>query len=167
MTSLFTADRRVLAKLQVHCHVAWVVSFLLMPAKKKSKLYYDRRSVGQSLLVSSPHFGPNTGFFLLSGSCEFVDVGPPFWREDGSVVYSCCWSSPALSFLGPSPAELTTVFYCQIQDTPNLQGQAPIFISPRNRVAQLYPEPVGSLFVASNNWQGYGGGIRTRLHIGN
>jgi hypothetical protein len=28
----------------------------------------------------------------------------------------------------------------QILDSPNLEGQVPIFISPRNRVAQFYPQ---------------------------
>jgi hypothetical protein len=36
----------------------------------------------------------------------------------------------------------------QIGDCPNLEGQAPVFISPRKRVAQLYPQALGSLFVA-------------------
>jgi hypothetical protein len=36
---------------------------------------------------------------------------------------------------------------------PNLEGQVPIFISPRNRVAQLYPSALGYLFVASYNSQ--------------
>jgi hypothetical protein len=36
----------------------------------------------------------------------------------------------------------------------------------RNRVAQLYPQTLGSLFVASYDSQGYGGGIRTRLRAG-
>jgi hypothetical protein len=31
-------------------------------------------------------------------------------------------------------------------------------------MAQLYPQALGSLFVASYDSQGYGGGIRTRLH---
>jgi hypothetical protein len=31
-------------------------------------------------------------------------------------------------------------------------------------VAQLYPQALGSLFVASYHSQGYGGGIRTRFH---
>jgi hypothetical protein len=34
-------------------------------------------------------------------------------------------------------------------------------------VAQLYPRALGYLFVASYNSQAYGGGILTRLHIGN
>jgi hypothetical protein len=41
-----------------------------------------------------------------------------------------------------------------------------VFTSPRNRVAQLYPQALGSLFVASYDSQGYDGGIRTRLHAG-
>jgi hypothetical protein len=52
-----------------------------------------------------------------------------------------------------------TVFY-----SSSLEGQVPVFISPRNKVAQLYPHAMGSLFVASDDSQGYGGGIRTRLH---
>jgi hypothetical protein len=49
---------------------------------------------------------------------------------------------------------------------PHLEDQAPVFISPRDRVAQLYPQALGSHFVASYDSQGYGGGIRTRLHTG-
>jgi hypothetical protein len=54
----------------------------------------------------------------------------------------------------------------QIRDFPNLEGQVPVFISPRNRVAQLYPQALGSLFVISYDSQGYGGGVRTGLHRG-
>jgi hypothetical protein len=62
------------------------------------------------------------------------------WREDGSVVYNCCWPSPAQSFSGPSPMGLVTIFYSLRFET--------------------------SLFVASYDSQGYGGGIRPRLHTG-
>jgi hypothetical protein len=34
-------------------------------------------------------------------------------------------------------------------------------------VAQLYPRALGSLFIASYDSRGYGGGILTRLHTGN
>jgi hypothetical protein len=37
-------------------------------------------------------------------------------------------------------------------------------MSPSDRVARLYPQAPGSLFVASYDLQGYGGGIQTRLH---
>jgi hypothetical protein len=54
----------------------------------------------------------------------------------------------------------------QIRDFCNLEGQVLVFISPRNRVVQLYPQALGSLFVASYDSQGYGGGIRPRLRKG-
>jgi hypothetical protein len=48
--------------------------------KSKSKLYYDRWSVGQSILVSGSHLGPRPMFLLLSLIIfytvkAFVDVG--------------------------------------------------------------------------------------------
>jgi hypothetical protein len=33
-------------------------------------------------------------------------------------VYNCCWSSPAQSFLGPSPSGLMTIFYSLRFETP-------------------------------------------------
>jgi hypothetical protein len=82
--------------------------------------------------------GLTTRILLLPDSCGFVDVGRSLWREDGSVVYNYSWPSPAQSFLGPSPVGLVTIFYCLRFET--------------------------SLLVASYNSQGYGGGIRHRLH---
>jgi hypothetical protein len=66
----------------------------------------------------------------------------PLWREDRPVIYSynCFWALPEQLLSGPSPAEL--------------EGQVPVFISPVNRVAQLYPQSLGSLFVASYDSQG-------------
>jgi hypothetical protein len=49
------------------------------------------------------------------------------------------------------------------RDSPSLESQVLVFISPRNRGTQLYLQTLGSLFVASHDSQGYGGGIRTRL----
>jgi hypothetical protein len=56
------------------------------------------------------------------------------------------------------------ILLSQIRDSPNLEGQVPVFISPSGRVAQLDPHVPGSLFVASYDSQGYGGGIRLLLH---
>jgi hypothetical protein len=50
------------------------------------------------------------------------------------------WPLPAQSISGPSPLGLATVFYCLRSET--------------------------SLFVASNDSQGHGGGIQPRLHTG-
>jgi hypothetical protein len=57
------------------------------------------------------------------------------------------------------------ILLSQIRDFPNLEGQVLVFLSPRNRVARLYPQALGPPFLASYDSQGYGGGIRTRLHM--
>jgi hypothetical protein len=71
-----------------------------------------------------------------------------------NLLYNCFCALPEQSLLGRSPAELTAIFYCLIRDSPNLEGQVPAFISPRNGVAQLYPRALCSLFVASYDSQG-------------
>jgi hypothetical protein len=53
--------------------------------------------------------------------------------------------------------------------TPNLEDQVPVFMSPSDRVARLYPQAPGSLFIAfydSQDYSGGDGGIVTRLHTG-
>jgi hypothetical protein len=45
-------------------------------------------------------------------------MGLSISRENGSAVYNCCLSSPAQSFLGPSPAGLVIIFYCFRFETP-------------------------------------------------
>jgi hypothetical protein len=52
------------------------------------------------------------------------------------------------------------------RDVPNQEGQVPVFISLRNSVVKLYPQALGSLFVASYDSQDHGGGIRPCLHAG-
>jgi hypothetical protein len=55
------------------------------------------------------------------------------------------------------------VLLSQIRDSPNLDGQVPIFISPRNRVARLYPQALGVPFCRlPYDSQGYGWSIRHR-----
>jgi hypothetical protein len=49
------------------------------------------------------------------------------------------------------------ILLSHIRESSNLKGQVPVFISPRNRVAQF------SFFVASYYSQGYGGDIVTYL----
>jgi hypothetical protein len=104
-------------------------------------------------------------FFGQLRFCNFV--APSLTRgRVCNLLYNCFWALPEQSLLGWSPAELTAIFYCLIWDSPNLEGQVPVFISPRNRVAQLYPWALGFLSVASYDSQGYSGGILTRLYMG-
>jgi hypothetical protein len=49
---------------------------------------------------------------------------------------------------------------------PYLEGQVPVFMSPGDRVAQLYPQAPGSLSITLYGSQGYGGGNLTCFHKG-
>jgi hypothetical protein len=60
-----------------------------MKSKSKSKVYYDRQSVGQPVLVSGTHLGPAANssplaVIIFLDNYGFVDLGRPLWLEVGS-----------------------------------------------------------------------------------
>jgi hypothetical protein len=59
------------------------IPFALRWLKSKSRSCYDRRSVGQSILVSSPHLGSKSIFLLVR---HLRGLRGPLWRQDGSVA---------------------------------------------------------------------------------
>jgi hypothetical protein len=93
------------------------------------------RSVG---LGVEPHLGLMTSYLLLFDSYGLVFVGRPLWRQDRSVFCIYCWPLAAQSLSVPSSLGLAIIFYCLRFEN--------------------------SLFVASYDSQGHGGGIRPRLH---
>jgi hypothetical protein len=72
-------------------------------------------------------------FFQLS-TCGYS----PYVTSPLTRGWVCCLQL-LWSFWGLNLAGLMTIFYCLRLDSPNLEGQVPIFISSRNRLAQLYP----------------------------
>jgi hypothetical protein len=105
-------------------------------------------------------------FLLLSYSFGFFDVGRPLWREDRSVFSIAAGHHQRSHSQDRVPRDLWPYLLSQIREFPNIEGQVPVFISLRIRVAQLYSQALGTLFFASYDSQGYSGGIRTRLHTG-
>jgi hypothetical protein len=121
----------------------------------KLKLIYDRQSIGQSIYdrqsigqsvfgVRHPSWTRDQFFFLLEIYFKqlrvYYFVAPSLTRgRVCNLQYNCFWVLPEQSLLGRSPAELTTIFYCLIWDSPNLEGQVPVFISPRHWVPFLSP----------------------------
>jgi hypothetical protein len=94
----------------------------------KSKLYYDRQSVGQSLLVPSPILGPRPD----SCYCQTVD-GLLIWAPSltrGWVYRLQLLLAPASAVILGSESRRTqdNILLSQIRDSRNLEGQVPIFI---------------------------------------
>jgi hypothetical protein len=61
----------------------------------------------------APIWGLRPDFYYcqtVAGLLMWGALSLSLWRENGSVVRSCCWSSPAKLFSGPSPVGLMTIF---------------------------------------------------------
>jgi hypothetical protein len=94
----------------------------------KTKVCCKRMSDGQSVLVSNINLGPKNRFYHHQTLAVLLmwGVRRPHWGgEDGSIVYNCCWLSPAQPFLLPSPAGLKTIFYSLRFETPPPEGPYP------------------------------------------
>jgi hypothetical protein len=130
-----------------HTKMLFLVLLLDELPQIKFKLIYDRRSVGQSVLVSGSHLETMIRFLFFVWRLWVSWCGaPPLTREwVCNLLVQLLLGLAEQSLLGQSSAELATIFYCLIWDSPNLEGQVPVFISPRNGAAQLYPWSVGSL----------------------
>jgi hypothetical protein len=117
-------------------------------------------------LAVKPDLEPKTRFLVLSHSCGFVDMGRPFWWDEGV----CCLQlllvlTSAVILRSESHGTYDHMLLSQIRDSSNLKSQVPV-LYPRKMVAQLYPQTLGYFFIASYDSQGCGGGIRTCLHMG-
>jgi hypothetical protein len=87
---------------------------------------------------------PTTSIFLKWTLAVTVLTQHPLWWEDGSAFYNCCcWSSPAQSSSGPSPAGLMTTFYCLRFETP------PTWMA---RCPYLYPPGTGWPSYTPRHW---------------
>jgi hypothetical protein len=100
------------------------------------------KSVGKSIFVSSTHLEPKTRFLSPSDSW----CGAPSltrWRV-------CCLQlmlvlASAVILEPESCGTHDHVLLSQIRDSSNINGHVPVFISPRERVAQLYLQALGSI----------------------
>jgi hypothetical protein len=118
------------------------------------------------VFVSSPIWGPRPDFYY----CQTV-AGLLMWGALSDERRVCRLQlflafASAVTLGSESRGTHDHILLSQILDSPNLEGQVHVFISPRNRVAQLYPQALGSFFVAFYDSKGYGGGIRPCLQTG-
>jgi hypothetical protein len=76
--------------------------------------------------------------------------------REQTTRFSLLWiSQQSFYYTARSPA---------LRSTPYLENEVPVFMFQGDRVAQLYPQALGSLFVAFYDSLGDGGSILSRLH---
>jgi hypothetical protein len=96
-------------------------------------------TVSLSVLVSGSHLEPTTRFLFSVWQLRVSCWGAPSLTRGwvcNLLVHLFLGLARAVT-LGSKSHRTRTIFYCLIWDSPNLEGQVPVFISPRNRVAQL------------------------------
>jgi hypothetical protein len=136
-------------------------------AESESELLHDWRFTSNHFVLAiNPLRLTTSNFFKLNtcGHSHYVTYSP-------TRGWVCCLQlllvfASAVILMFESRGTHDHILLSQIRDSPNLEGQVTVFISPRNSVARLYSQALSSLFVASYDSQGYGGGIRPRLHMG-
>jgi hypothetical protein len=124
-----------------------------------------RQSVGQSISVSSPIWGPRPDF-CYSQTVAGLLCGAPSLTRGWVCRLQLLLAASAVILGFESRGAHDHILLSEIRDSLSLEGQVPVIISPRKKVAQLHPQALGSPFVASYDSQGYGGGIQTRLTLG-
>jgi hypothetical protein len=107
-----------------HILAGWRASHTVSEYLVSQNLCYDRRSVGQSVMISSPHFGSKITFLLPSDSRGFVDwralsdenPSPSFISRNGS------WSS--LYSLGTDYTEnISSIIACLSAEPLSSKGR--------------------------------------------
>jgi hypothetical protein len=124
---------------------------------------------GQSSSLSwckTPIWGPRRDYFYCHTVSNLLTWAPSLTRRWVCRLQLLLVLASAVILRSDSRRILDHFLLSQIRYSPYLEGQVTVFISPRNRVALLYPQALGSLFVASYNSQSYDVGIGTRLHAG-
>jgi hypothetical protein len=129
------------------------------------KLCYDRRSIDQSILVSSTQLGLTNIFVCcLTVAGFFIWLALSDERTDLPLQLLLVLAR-AFILGSESCGTRDHILLSQIRDCPNLEGHVPIFISPGTGWPGYNPRHWGSIFVASYDSQGCGGSIRPRLHV--
>jgi hypothetical protein len=134
----------------------------------ESELLYDQRfTANQFVLATSPLRLTTSNFIIQLNTCGYSsDITSSLTRGWVCRLQLLMVLASVVILGSESRGTYNHILLSQIRDSPNLEGQVPIFLSPRNRVARLYPQALGSLVVASYDSQNYGGSIRPRLNTG-
>jgi hypothetical protein len=123
------------------CFLLWLTTWLGLESEL---LYHWRFTTNQSFLVTNPLRLMTSNFIFQLKACGY---GPYITSSHRLQLLLVLTSAVILR--PESSGTHDHILLSQIWDSPNLVGQVPIFISPRNMMVQLYPKALHSLFVTS------------------
>jgi hypothetical protein len=105
----------------------------------KFKLYCDRRSVGQFVLVSGPLWGLWLDFNFLYLTMTFLHVGRRFWRQVGPVIRS------AITYCLESRRTHNHILLSHLR-LPQPGGPFPCIYIPQEQGGPVIPLGIGFTF---------------------
>jgi hypothetical protein len=155
-------ETQLLSNSQPHHPPHWLTVWLnewLVQVQVQVQVILRPRSVGQFVLMSSPLWSrwPDFSYLCLTVTFFLLHVGPPLWREDGSVTCS----------------EITHRLESRRKHNHKLLSNLSFHPTWRARSPYLYPPGTGWLSYTPEHWvpfcrflrlSGYGGNIIARHH---
>jgi hypothetical protein len=113
-----------------------------------------RRTVSRPVCLGVKHpFGAYDQIFISVRQLRVCSCGALSLTRERVCVYNCCWTSPAQSFLCPSPAGLVTIFYYLRVETP---------LTWRAKSPYLYPPGTGWPGYTPRHWVPFSSPLTTR-----
>jgi hypothetical protein len=127
------------------CHLKRLSKFYL--SDSESDLLYDWGfNAHQFVLATSPLRLATSNFFQLNTCGHIPYVTSSLTRRLVCRLILLLAFASAVILRSESRGTHDHILLSLIRDSRNLEGQVPVFISSRNRLAQLYLQELGSLF---------------------
>jgi hypothetical protein len=106
---------------------------------RESELLYDWRFTANQFVLATSTFRLTTGISWLDTCFQSPYVTSSLTTRWVCRLQLLLALASAVILRSESRGSLDHILLSHIRDFPNLEGQVPVFISPRNRVAQLHP----------------------------
>jgi hypothetical protein len=111
------------------------------PVLQSSELFYEWRFTANQFVLATSPLRPTTRIFMFQlNTCGYS----PYVTSSLTRWWVCHLQlllglASAVILRSESQGAHDHILLSQIRDSPNLEGQFPVFISTRNRVTRLYP----------------------------
>jgi hypothetical protein len=119
-------------------------------SESESDLLYGWRPTANHFILATSHLRPTTTIFIFQlNTCDYSPyVTPALTRGYVCRLQLLLVLASAVILGSESRGTRDYILLSQIRDSPYLESQqVPVFISPRNRVARLYPPGTGFPFL--------------------